>query len=150
MLTIRAGELHGCVLSPLHYSRYTDDSTARHRTNTIFKLADDATVVGLITDDNESEERMEIVNLIQCCQNNNLALNVSKSRLLISKWESRGSMNLFSSTGQQWRESTPSSSWACMSLKICRGHNILMQSVRSHIIERLGAVLYVTNVLLNV
>ena len=36
----------GCVLSPLLYSLFTHDCTARHDSNTIMKFADDTTVVG--------------------------------------------------------------------------------------------------------
>ena len=44
----------GCVLSPLLYFLFTHDCTAKHDFNTIIKFADDTTVVGLITDNDES------------------------------------------------------------------------------------------------
>ena len=43
--------LQGCVLSPLLYSLFTHDCTARHDSNTIIKFADFTTVVGLISDE---------------------------------------------------------------------------------------------------
>ena len=43
----------GWVLSPLLYSLFTHDCTARHNSNTIIKFADDTTVVGLINDNDE-------------------------------------------------------------------------------------------------
>ena len=50
----------GCVLSPLLYSLFTHDHTARHNSNTIIKCANDTTVVGLITDINETAYRDEV------------------------------------------------------------------------------------------
>ncbi|KAI3355088.1 hypothetical protein L3Q82_017870, partial [Scortum barcoo] len=44
----------GCVLSPLLYSLFTHDCVATHSSNTIIKFADDTTVIGLITGDNET------------------------------------------------------------------------------------------------
>jgi hypothetical protein len=39
----------GCVLSPLLYTLFTHDCTARHNSNTIINFADNTTAVGLIT-----------------------------------------------------------------------------------------------------
>jgi hypothetical protein len=66
------------VLSPLLYSLFTHDCTARHDSNTIIKFADNTTVVGLITDNDETAYREEIRDLAGWCQNNNLSLNVTK------------------------------------------------------------------------
>ena len=44
------GALQGCVLSPLLYSLFTHDCMA----NTIIKFADDTTVVGLFTNNDET------------------------------------------------------------------------------------------------
>ena len=43
-----------CVLSPLLYSLYTHDCVAMHASNSIIKFADDTTVVGLITNNDET------------------------------------------------------------------------------------------------
>jgi hypothetical protein len=47
------------------------DCTARHDSNTIIKFADDTTVVGLITDNDETAYR-EVRDLAVCCQDNNV------------------------------------------------------------------------------
>ncbi|KAI3362516.1 hypothetical protein L3Q82_012829 [Scortum barcoo] len=47
----------GCVLSPLLYSLFTHDCVATHSSNTIVKFADDTTVIGLITGDDEAAYR---------------------------------------------------------------------------------------------
>ncbi len=53
-LILNTGALQGCVLSPLVYSLYTHDCTATHSSNVIVKFADDTTVTGLITDNDET------------------------------------------------------------------------------------------------
>ena len=60
------------MLSPLLYSLFTHDCAARHDSNTIIKFADDTTVVGLITDNDETAYRVEVRDLSWWCQNNNL------------------------------------------------------------------------------
>ncbi|KAM9429112.1 uncharacterized protein ACWYII_019836 [Salvelinus alpinus] len=48
------GVLQGCVLSPLLYSLFNHDCVATHAFNSIIKFADDSTVVGLITNNDET------------------------------------------------------------------------------------------------
>ena len=57
-LTFNTGASRGCVLSPLQYSLFTHDCVATHDSNTIIKVDDDTTVVGLITDDDETAYRV--------------------------------------------------------------------------------------------
>jgi hypothetical protein len=59
-------------------SLFTDDCMARHDSNTIIKFADDTTVVGLITDNDETAYREEVRDLAGWCQNNKLSLNVNQ------------------------------------------------------------------------
>jgi uncharacterized protein YneR len=54
-----------------------------HDSNTIIKFADKALVVGLITEDDEAAYREEVRDLTVWCQDNNLSLNVSKTKELI-------------------------------------------------------------------
>ena len=45
------------MLSPLLYSLFTHDCVATHASNSIIKFADDTTVVGLITNIDETGRR---------------------------------------------------------------------------------------------
>jgi hypothetical protein len=71
------------MLSPLLYSLFTHDRLAKHDSNTIIKFADDTTVVALINDKDETVYREEVRDLAVWCQDNNLSLNVSKTKELI-------------------------------------------------------------------
>ena len=55
----------GCVLSPLLYSLFTHDCVAKHDSNTIIKFAYETTVVGLITDNDETAYRGKIRDLAE-------------------------------------------------------------------------------------
>ena len=48
--------------------------------NQVIKFADDTTVIGLITNVYETSHRREVENLEIWCQENNLALNVDKTK----------------------------------------------------------------------
>jgi hypothetical protein len=61
-----------------------------HGSNTIIKFADDITVVGLITGDDESAYREEVNDLAVWCRSNNLSLNISKAKGLIVDYREQG------------------------------------------------------------
>ncbi|KAK1799526.1 hypothetical protein P4O66_000408 [Electrophorus voltai] len=84
-LTLSTGAPQGCVLNPLLYSLYTYNCTATSSSTIIVKFADD-TVMGLISDNDERAYLEEIKHLENWCQENNLLLNVSKTKELIVDW----------------------------------------------------------------
>ena len=88
-LILNTGAPQGCVFRPLLYSLITHDCMARHDSNTIIKFADDITVVGLITDNNETAYREEVRDLAGWCQNNKLSLNVTKTKEMIVDYRKR-------------------------------------------------------------
>jgi siderophore synthetase component len=53
------------MLSPLLYSLFTHDCMASHDSNTIITFPDDTTVVGLITDNNETAYMEEVRDLVR-------------------------------------------------------------------------------------
>ena len=55
---------------------------AMHASNSIIKFADDTTVVGLITNNDETAYREEVRALGVWCQENNLTLNVNKEMIV--------------------------------------------------------------------
>ena len=66
-----------------HAVVFTHDCIVAHKTNTTIEFADHTTVVGLITDDDETAYREEVRNLAVWCQCNNLSLNVSHTKKMI-------------------------------------------------------------------
>ena len=78
------------MLSPLLYSLFTHDCIARHDSNTIIKSANDTTVVGLITNNDETAYREEVRDLAGWCQDNTVSLNVIKTKEMIVDYRKKG------------------------------------------------------------
>ncbi|MBN3319165.1 GT2D2 protein, partial [Atractosteus spatula] len=58
-------------------------TTIVHNSNSIITFADDTIIIGLITDGEESAYREEVETLAAWCQENNLSLNISKTKEII-------------------------------------------------------------------
>ena len=88
-VTVNTGSPQGCVLSPLLFTLLTHDCTARSKSNLIIKFADDTTVIGLITDEEEAAYREEVEQLAVWCKAHNLALNTEKTKEMIVDFRTR-------------------------------------------------------------
>jgi hypothetical protein len=75
-----------------------------HGSNSIIKFADDTTAVGMITNNDETAYREELRALGVWCQENNLTLNVNKTKEMIVHFRKQQSEHPSStSMRQQWR-----------------------------------------------
>ncbi|KAK3545725.1 hypothetical protein QTP70_011342 [Hemibagrus guttatus] len=81
--TLSTGAPQGCLLSPLLLTLLTHDCAAMHSSNHIGKFADDMTVVGLISKNDESVYREEVQRLTAWCKANSLSLNVDKTKEMV-------------------------------------------------------------------
>ncbi|KAK3527161.1 hypothetical protein QTP86_014579 [Hemibagrus guttatus] len=81
--TLNTGASQGCVLSPLLFTLLTHNCAAMHSSNHIIKCADDTTVVGLISKNDESAYREKAQRLTDWCKANNLSLNVEKMKEMV-------------------------------------------------------------------
>ena len=61
----------------------------RHDSNTIIKFANGTTVVGLITNNDKTAYMEEVRDLAVWCQDNNLSLNVIKTKEMIVDYKKR-------------------------------------------------------------
>jgi hypothetical protein len=73
----------------VHISIEDRDSIIVISHHTIIKFADNTIVVGLITNNNETAYREEVTDLAVWCQDNNLSLNVIKTKEMIVDYRKR-------------------------------------------------------------
>lgn len=71
------------MLSPVLFTLFTYDCTPIHSSNSILKVADDTTIVGLISENEEMAYREEVQHLIQWCMDHKLILNTRKTKEII-------------------------------------------------------------------
>ncbi len=91
--TLSTGAPQGCVLSPLLLTLLTHDCTAKFSSNHIINFADDTTVVGLISNNDETHYREEVAQLAEWCGANNLSLNVEKTKEVVVDFRRRNSID---------------------------------------------------------
>ena len=77
-LILNTGDPQGCVLSSLLYSLFTHDWVAMHASNSVMKFTDETTVVGFITNNDETAYREEVRALGDWCQENNLSTSTNR------------------------------------------------------------------------
>uniref|UniRef100_A0A8C2GHX3 Reverse transcriptase domain-containing protein n=1 Tax=Cyprinus carpio TaxID=7962 RepID=A0A8C2GHX3_CYPCA len=82
-ITLNTGAPQGYVLSPLLFTLLTHDCTPSHNPNLFIKFADDTTVVGLISNRDETNYRSEVSRMARWCKDNNLSLNVEKTKEIV-------------------------------------------------------------------
>ncbi len=82
-ITLNTGAPQRCVLSPLLFTLLTHDCTPSHNSNLFIKFADDTTVVGLISNRDDTNYRSKVSRLAGWCSDNNLSLNVEKTKEIV-------------------------------------------------------------------
>ena len=72
-----------------HLHTIPHNCMTQHDYNTIIKFADGTTMVRLITENNETAYRAEVRALTMRCKDNNLSLNVIKTKEMIVDYRKR-------------------------------------------------------------
>ena len=83
VLSISTGAPQGCVLSAILFIIYTNELRSRFRNCHLIKYADDKVIVGLISNNDESEYNEQISEVVLWCKAHNLLLNAAKTKELI-------------------------------------------------------------------
>ena len=91
-LTLSTGMLQGCALSPLLYL-FTHNCDAKYSFNIIIKFTDETTIMSLIIDNGDMIYREMVKALAKWCMDNNLSLNISKTKEMVMNsmtWQGGG------------------------------------------------------------
>ena len=83
MIVMNTGTPQGCVLSPTLYNLFTHDCASSDDTVDMAKFADDTTLCGHVTDDDDTRYRAQVHDVTEWCHRNNLHLNVNKTKEIV-------------------------------------------------------------------
>ena len=84
IITCNTGGPQGCVLSAFLFIIYTNDMSSKDASVKIIKYADDTVVIGMISENDETEYRDSIEYVSNWCAENYLDLNVTKTKEMIT------------------------------------------------------------------
>ena len=82
-LSTNTGAPQGRVLSPILFTLYTSDCRSWNKTCSLLKYADDTVLCGLLQDNEQHEYFDECEKLVKYCDEQNLVLNIKKTKELI-------------------------------------------------------------------